>query len=83
MFNLWDLLAICTFSVQTLKNILHVHFKIHVHFNIYSATLNKDLNQNVSILTKINSMVQEWYQTMSDRPIHKPIFGHFEMTEFN
>ncbi len=63
MSNLWDLLAICTFSVQTLKNILHVHFKIHVHFNIYSATLNKDLNQNVSILTKINSMVQEWYQT--------------------
>ncbi len=20
---------------------------------------------------------------MSDRPIHKPIFGHFEITEFN
>lgn len=74
MFNLWNLLeffllAILNFSVQT-----------HVNFNISSVTLNRDLNQKVSILPKKKVMVSD---PMSDRPIHKPIFGHFEITEFN
>ncbi len=61
------------FFGTNIENILHVHFK-YMYSLIFTQHFNKDLNQNISILTKIkfygSGMVSD---TRSDRPIHKPI----------